>query len=236
MTTTAPGFAEGTGWHGVVGDWSADKQTFEVPWGKAMMWIFLLSDTFIFSCFLISYMKVRVSIANRTFSAQVPLQEGNNTITAVARDPLGSAVTDSIQVTLDTTAPAVNIDFPSDGFVTAQDQITVTGMINDIVVGTVNGDQAQVTVNGVTALVSNRSFLAVDVLLTLGENLIEAVGTDRAGNTGSASISVIFEPLVDQQHIALVSGNNQSGFVGSELTDDLVVPPKLILQVQLDEG
>ncbi len=61
MTTTAPGFAEGTGWHGVVGDWSADKQTFEVPWGKAMMWIFLLSDTFIFSCFLTSYMKVRVS-------------------------------------------------------------------------------------------------------------------------------------------------------------------------------
>ncbi len=61
MTTTAPGFAEGTGWHGVVGDWSADKQAFEVPWGKAMMWIFLLSDTFIFSCFLVSYMKVRVS-------------------------------------------------------------------------------------------------------------------------------------------------------------------------------
>ncbi|MCZ6641440.1 MAG: heme-copper oxidase subunit III family protein [Gammaproteobacteria bacterium] len=61
MTTTAPGFAEGAGWHGVVGDWSADKQTFEVPWGKAMMWIFLLSDTFIFSCFLTSYMKVRVS-------------------------------------------------------------------------------------------------------------------------------------------------------------------------------
>jgi len=61
MTNTAPGFAEGTGWQGVVGDWSADKQAFGVPWGKAMMWIFLLSDTFIFSCFLTSYMKVRVS-------------------------------------------------------------------------------------------------------------------------------------------------------------------------------
>ncbi len=61
MMTTAPGFAQGKGWHGVVGDWSADKQSFEVPWGKAMMWIFLLSDTFIFSCFLTSYMKVRVS-------------------------------------------------------------------------------------------------------------------------------------------------------------------------------
>ena len=49
------------GLQGVVQDWSADKQAFQVPWGKAMMWIFLLSDTFIFSCFLISYMNVRVS-------------------------------------------------------------------------------------------------------------------------------------------------------------------------------
>lgn len=46
---------------GMVADWSADKQTFPVPWGKAMMWIFLLSDTFIFSCFLLSYMNVRMS-------------------------------------------------------------------------------------------------------------------------------------------------------------------------------
>jgi cytochrome c oxidase subunit III len=49
------------GWQGIVGDWSADKQTFQVPWGKAMMWIFLLSDTFIFTCFLTGYMNVRVS-------------------------------------------------------------------------------------------------------------------------------------------------------------------------------
>jgi cytochrome c oxidase subunit 3 len=46
---------------GVVADFSADKQAFQVPWGKAMMWIFLLSDTFIFSCFLVGYMTVRIS-------------------------------------------------------------------------------------------------------------------------------------------------------------------------------
>lgn len=46
---------------GVTADWSADKQAFAVPWGKAMMWIFLLSDTFIFTCFLTSYMNVRIS-------------------------------------------------------------------------------------------------------------------------------------------------------------------------------
>ena len=49
------------GWQGIVTDWSADKQTFQVPWGKAMMWIFLLSDTFIFTCFLTGYMNVRIS-------------------------------------------------------------------------------------------------------------------------------------------------------------------------------
>jgi len=50
-----------TGPKGVVTDFSADMQSFQVPWGKAMMWIFLLSDTFIFSCFLIGYMTVRMS-------------------------------------------------------------------------------------------------------------------------------------------------------------------------------
>ncbi len=46
---------------GMVRDWGADKQAFDVPWGKLMMWIFLLSDTFIFSIFLPGYMKVRLS-------------------------------------------------------------------------------------------------------------------------------------------------------------------------------
>jgi cytochrome c oxidase subunit III len=49
------------GLQGVTADLSADKQAFPVPWGKAMMWIFLLSDTFIFSCFLVGYMNVRMS-------------------------------------------------------------------------------------------------------------------------------------------------------------------------------
>ena len=50
------------GFEGVVADWSSDQRAFKgVPWGKAMMWIFLLSDTFIFSCFLLSYMTVRMT-------------------------------------------------------------------------------------------------------------------------------------------------------------------------------
>ncbi len=54
------------GVRGLVADWASDQVAFKgAHWGKAMMWIFLLSDTFIFSCFLISYMTVRASIAEQ---------------------------------------------------------------------------------------------------------------------------------------------------------------------------
>ncbi|MEQ8408720.1 MAG: heme-copper oxidase subunit III family protein [Gammaproteobacteria bacterium] len=49
------------GMDGLVDDWSADKQAYHVPWGKAMMWLFLVSDTFIFSCFLVGYLNVRMT-------------------------------------------------------------------------------------------------------------------------------------------------------------------------------
>ena len=72
------------GYSGIAQDWSAEKQTFQVPWGKAMMWIFLLSDTFIFSCFLTGYMHVRMNttiawpnpsevFALTVFGAHIPL-------------------------------------------------------------------------------------------------------------------------------------------------------------------
>jgi cytochrome c oxidase subunit III len=68
MTTTTASIpspqyppAGAAGWRELVADWSSDRETFRVSWGKAMMWIFLLSDIFIFSCFLTGYMTVRVS-------------------------------------------------------------------------------------------------------------------------------------------------------------------------------
>ena len=50
------------GLRSVVSDWADDQEVFRhTHWGKAMMWIFLLSDTFIFSCFLTAYMTMRAS-------------------------------------------------------------------------------------------------------------------------------------------------------------------------------
>ncbi|MBI3898069.1 MAG: cytochrome c oxidase subunit 3 [Gammaproteobacteria bacterium] len=59
---TPPTLTLKPGVEGIVSDWSSDQRAFkQVPWGKVMMWIFLLSDTFVFSTFLISYMTVRMS-------------------------------------------------------------------------------------------------------------------------------------------------------------------------------
>jgi len=62
VTNTGGPAALPQGLEGIVSDWSSDQRAFKnVPWGKAMMWIFLLSDTFVFSIFLLSYMTVRMS-------------------------------------------------------------------------------------------------------------------------------------------------------------------------------
>ena len=62
LTSTGDILPRPEGLPGIVADLSSDQRAFKnVPWGKAMMWIFLVSDTFIFSSFLISYMTVRMS-------------------------------------------------------------------------------------------------------------------------------------------------------------------------------
>jgi cytochrome c oxidase subunit III len=57
MTRSAPR----EGMAGLVNDWAAERRVFDIPWGKAMMWLFILSDVFIFACFLVGYMVLRMS-------------------------------------------------------------------------------------------------------------------------------------------------------------------------------
>lgn len=62
LRDTVEPLAPPEGVQSIVADWTSDQRAFKnVPWGKAMMWIFLLSDTFVFSIFLLSYMTVRMS-------------------------------------------------------------------------------------------------------------------------------------------------------------------------------
>src|SRR5205823_4181606 len=119
------------------------------------------------------------------------IAEGPNIITATATTPTGAAGTASIEINLDTTPPHVTITSPPDQFETMDATITVSGIVNDIVVGTVNEQQAQVRVNGADAQVANRMFLATGVPLAIGPNVIQAVARDRVGNAATTQITVV---------------------------------------------
>jgi hypothetical protein len=143
---------------------------------------------------------VLASVGGGVFTASgVPLREGNNVLTAVATDPHQTVGTASVQVVLDTEPPRIAIDSPPDKFVTSTSTITVTGMIDDLGVGTVNAQQATVTVNGVAATVANRAFLASEVLLVAGANTIMAIGSDPVGHTAQATHTVYYQPPVAGQ-------------------------------------
>jgi hypothetical protein len=167
---------------------------------------------------------VAASSAGGIFTASgVVLREGNNPITATGTNAGGAASTASVNVILDTTPPTVRIDSPSDQAVLTTPQIYVTGLVNDVVSGTVNAGQVKVTINGVQATVGNRSFMAEDVLLVPGKNVITATATDRAGNVNQSQITVTLQDVGTQQRLLMVSGNAQSGPVGSSLPQPLVV-------------
>ncbi|HEY2235860.1 MAG TPA: hypothetical protein VGK01_20480, partial [Candidatus Angelobacter sp.] len=167
---------------------------------------------------------VSAASSGGTFTASgVALREGANSITATGTNAGGAASTASVNVILDTTPPTVRIDSPSDQAVLTSPQIYVTGLVNDVVSGTVNAGQVKVTINGVQATVGNRSFMAEDVLLVPGKNVITAVATDRAGNVNQSQITVTLQDVGTQQRLLSVSGNAQTGPVGSTLAQPLSV-------------
>jgi hypothetical protein len=168
------------------------------------------------------------------FAIPVPLVEGLNVLTAVATNAGGVASTATVQVTLDTLPPHITIDSPANGSTTTAASVTVTGLANDVVVGTVNAQDVQVTVNGIAAQVANRSYSAGNVPLAFGANLIQASARDRAGNATTTSSTVTRVPpsqppapaigtAVITQSLTILSGDNQTGTVGTQLGAPLKV-------------
>ena len=165
---------------------------------------------------------IGATVGSGTFAATVPLQEGNTTLACVAQESGGHVATATESVTLDTTPPRVVIGSPADGSTVSASPIAVTGVVNDVVVGTVNGGQATVSCNGVDAQISNRTFAAPGITLTEGVNTITCTSTDRAGNLGSATITVKLDTS-PHARINQVSGDLQSGAIGTALVNPLVV-------------
>nr|WP_313897757.1 S8 family serine peptidase [Bacillus litorisediminis] len=117
------------------------------------------------------------------FSANVTLTEGANSLTAKAASDNG--MTDSsepVVVTYDATLPTLSIDAPEDELKTNREVITVSGLVDDV-------NLASVTVNGQNAAVSDGSYQH-RIILNEGENVIEVIASDLAGNTTTSTVTV----------------------------------------------
>ncbi|MFH1248478.1 MAG: Ig-like domain-containing protein [Candidatus Omnitrophota bacterium] len=97
-----------------------------------------------------------------------------------------SSVGYSDGIIVDSVAPVVKITSPSNGYISYTQTITVSGTIDD--------NQATVTVNGIQAQVSNGTFTASGIILNVGQNTITATATDLAGNSSQDSITVTYQP------------------------------------------
>ncbi|MFT4924815.1 MAG: choice-of-anchor A domain-containing protein [Phenylobacterium sp.] len=165
---------------------------------------------------------VPVSLDGESFSANVALTEGFNTIVARVTSVAGEQITDSIVISLDLTPPYLTIDSHSENQTVYSDKITVTGLVNDIVRGTVEDAQATVAVNGIAAEVANRSYAAKDVPLTEGENLLTISTVDQAGNSATLTRTVIYK-VASARKILLVDGQDQTAIISEKTANPLKV-------------
>src|SRR5258708_13545849 len=62
----------------------------------------------------------------------------------------------------------------------------------------------------------------MNVPLDMGSNTIQAVAVDRAGNSATTQINVVRQAPQPGQ-IQLISGNNQTGTIGTALVTSLVI-------------
>ena len=118
------------------------------------------------------------------FAINANLSEGANEFTVLSK--LNGRVTGEsapVLVTLDTIAPELTIDKPTNGEKTNRETVTVEGLITDA-----NIDK--VTVNGSNATISNGKY-SKRVILDSGTNEITVVATDKAGNSVSKTVTVI---------------------------------------------
>ena len=114
-----------------------------------------------------------------SYTPETALGDGSHTIYINASDHDGNAATQkSVQFTVDTVAPTLNVSSPADNLKTNEDTVTVSGTTNDAtsspVTLTINGDPVTVQSNG--------SFSKV-VSLTEGDNTITIIATDSAGKS-----------------------------------------------------
>ncbi len=121
----------------------------------------------------------------------VPLTEGDNAVYAYTQTPhnLKSEQSQTYTITLDTTKPVVTITSPHDGD-TFNGQsariVTFTGSVNEL--------GSKVVIGGRMAILSSDGTFSMPFQLVQGSQVIPIVADDKAGNEGTSSITLTWNP------------------------------------------
>ncbi|PKR84589.1 S8 family peptidase [Heyndrickxia camelliae] len=117
------------------------------------------------------------------FSADVTLSEGENVLTAKASVEAGTTDASSpVKVVYDKTKPTLSIDSPKNNDKTNRETVTVEGKVAD-------ANLDFVKVNGEKATVTDGKY-SKRIMLDTGENVINVVAQDKAGNKVTKKVTV----------------------------------------------
>ena len=133
---------------------------------------------------------VQVSSLDGSWSYAKPLGDGLHVVRVKAEDLVGNIARTALSVSVDTSAPALNVFSPTEGCYTNQRTITVTGITEE---------SAFVTVNGINVPMQKRYF-STQISLEDGPNTISVVASDGSGNARIVLIHLTLDtqpPLLD---------------------------------------
>ncbi len=160
------------------------------------------------------------------FSVSVPLYANrpNRLFVTAVDELLHRSAPAPLVIIQDAMKPTLFIDFPEDGADLYAETVDVAGRASDMLAGF---EGLQVLVNGEAAetdpgIGTNGTFFRPAVALVLGENVIQASATDRAGNVTTAEVTVTRLALAGPR-IRLVSGDGQEAVANANLPEPVVV-------------
>ncbi len=140
------------------------------------------------------------------FAVPLQLSEGPNTITLAAVDAAGNSSSLPLQVVVDTIAPQVQITAPQNNTIIREIPIVITGTITEI-------NPLKIVLNNtLEGIISGNQFTFTNVNLSEGENQLMITAQDRAGNTGSAGITLTYIPDSEPPVITITSPQDGAFF------------------------
>ncbi|MBI3804013.1 MAG: Ig-like domain repeat protein [Nitrospirae bacterium] len=138
-----------------------------------------------------------VAVQENHFSAEIPLEVGENTLSLSATDPAGNSATLQRRIFLDNAPPQFVLTSPADDRPVGSALIRLAGRVVDPISGT-----AAVRINGKPIALTAAGEFAESFPLTVeGENRFELVAVDPAGNTARMNRVVVRDTRLPELQI-----------------------------------